>query len=96
MKKLNYIDLFAGCGGLSDGFEQTSFYQLAGAVEWELSPCRTFMERLKTKWGYKQAEKAVLRFDMQRTKELLDGYFSSVTLAQMAGGFRAPVTEASQ
>ena len=31
-----------------------------------------------------------------KTKELLDGYFSSVTLAQMAGGFRAPVTEASQ
>ena len=28
MKKINYIDLFAGCGGLSDGFEATNKYNI--------------------------------------------------------------------
>ena len=34
MKRFGYIDLFAGCGGLSDGFEQTESYELKAAVEW--------------------------------------------------------------
>lgn len=73
-KKLNYIDLFAGCGGLSDGFEQSSRFNLLAAVEWESAPCKTFANRLEKKWKFKDANKRVLRFDIQRTGELLDGW----------------------
>ena len=34
MKKYKFIDLFAGCGGLEDGFMQTGKYQDVAAVEW--------------------------------------------------------------
>jgi DNA (cytosine-5)-methyltransferase 1 len=72
--KLNIIDLFAGCGGLSDGFKLTGKYDTIAAVEWEKAPCKTLIERLKNKWKYKNAEEIVLNFDIQRTKELLNGW----------------------
>ena len=34
-RKIKSIDLFAGCGGLLDGFEQSEHYQTVAAVEWE-------------------------------------------------------------
>lgn len=73
-KKLRVIDLFAGCGGLSDGFEQTEFYNTLACVEWEKEPCRTLKKRLETKWGIKSLNDAVLHFDIQRSEELLNGW----------------------
>ena len=70
----NYIDLFAGCGGLSEGFHSNSSYNFIGAVEWEKDPVTTLVHHLKTKWKDKQAEKKVLRFDIQRTQELFEGW----------------------
>ena len=32
---LNTLDLFAGCGGLTEGFLQSGHYHTVGAVEWE-------------------------------------------------------------
>ena len=67
-KKIKSIDLFAGCGGLMDGFEQSGYYDTVAAVEWEKAPCKTLENRLKSKWEYKDAEQRVLRFDIQRIR----------------------------
>ena len=45
-KKIKSIDLFAGCGGLMDGFEQSGHYDTVAAVEWEKAPCRNLEKRL--------------------------------------------------
>lgn len=73
-KKIKSIDLFAGCGGLMDGFEQSGHYDTIAAVEWEKAPCRNLKKRLKEKWKYKDADQRVLRFDIQRTEELFEGW----------------------
>jgi DNA (cytosine-5)-methyltransferase 1 len=72
--KIKIIDLFAGCGGLSDGFEQTHLYETLACVEWEKEPCKTLANRLKTKWDYQNADDTVLHFDIQRTEELIHGW----------------------
>jgi len=72
--KYNVIDLFAGCGGLSEGFKQTKEFNFLAFVEWEKKPCETLIHRLTKKWKYKKPSEIVLRFDMQRTEELISGW----------------------
>jgi len=72
--KIRAIDLFAGCGGLMDGFEQSGHYHTVAAVEWEKAPCANLETRLRDKWGYADAGSRVLRFDIQRTDELFNGW----------------------
>lgn len=74
MKKINYIDLFAGCGGLSDGFESTQKYNLLAAVEWEKQPLNTLQKRLEEKYNIKNANKKCVNFDLQRIDELFNGW----------------------
>lgn len=74
MRKLNYIDLFAGCGGLSDGFEASNKYNILAAVEWEKKPLKTLEERLIKHYNIKNASKICLNFDIQRTEELFNGW----------------------
>ena len=71
---INTLDLFAGCGGLMDGFEQSGKFRTLACVEWEPAPCQNLVKRLHDKWGYANAEKMVLRFDIQRTTELFQGW----------------------
>lgn len=71
---LNTLDLFAGCGGLTEGFLQSGHYHTLGAVEWEKAPYETLRHRLKTAWKYPNADESVIRFDIQRTDELLSGF----------------------
>lgn len=71
---INCIDLFAGCGGLSEGFEMSESFKVHAFVEWEKRPCETLAHRLSTKWGYEDAKERVMRFDIQRTDELLEGW----------------------
>jgi len=74
MVAYNMVDLFAGCGGLTDGFKQHGGFNTAASVEWDKNACKTLIGRLKDKWGYENAEKLVIQFDIQRTDELLNGY----------------------
>lgn len=74
MKKINLIDLFAGCGGLLDGFKQTGTYESLACVEWDKEASDTLIQRLESKWGYKDASSRVLRFDLQQTDRLLNGW----------------------
>ncbi len=74
--KLNIIDLFAGCGGLSEGFEKCGEFNSLAFVEWEKQPCMTLIKRLENKWNYTNSADIVLQFDMQRVDELLYGWKS--------------------
>ena len=74
-RKHNTIDLFSGCGGLTDGFAQEGHFNVLGCVEWEAPMCSTLIHRLKTKWGHNNADNEVIRFDIQRTEELFSGFF---------------------
>jgi DNA (cytosine-5)-methyltransferase 1 len=75
---MNFIDLFAGCGGLLDGFMQEGNYHELASVEWEINPCNTLRNRLLHRWGHVNAENEVVRFDIQRTDELFNGYNDEV------------------
>lgn len=72
--KLKSLDLFAGCGGLMEGFEASDFYETLACVEWEKSPLENLENRLKEKWGYDDATRRSIRFDIRRTVELINGW----------------------
>lgn len=72
--KFNVIDLFAGCGGLTDGFLQTGSFKTLAAVDWELPTVKTLKRRLISKYSYDTSTDNVLHFDIQRTEELINGY----------------------
>lgn len=74
MEKINTIDLFAGCGGLCEGFEMDGHYNTLACVEWEKAPCENLAKHLKEKWNYSDADTRVLRFDIQRTSQLFTGW----------------------
>lgn len=68
------IDLFAGCGGLEDGFLQSGKYEDIAAVEWLQPQVNTLVKRLKTKWNIIDADERVMCFDIQREEELFYGW----------------------
>lgn len=74
MKKYKFIDLFAGCGGLEDGFLQSGKYSDVAAVEWLKPQVNTLIHRLETKWGISDAAERVMHFDIQREEELFGGW----------------------
>lgn len=74
MNKYKFLDIFAGCGGLEDGFLQTKKYTDVAAVEWLKPQVNTLRNRLKTKWKIKDSDNRVLHFDIQREHELFNGW----------------------
>ena len=77
MAKYKFIDLFAGCGGLEDGFLQTGKYIDIAAVEWLKPQVNTLIRRLEDKWGIKDASDRVMHFDIQSESELFKGWNDS-------------------
>ena len=77
MNKLNTIELFAGCGGFIDGFEQTKKYNMLASVEWNKRANDVLINRLKS-LGLKDQTQKVLTFDIQRTEELIYGWNDEV------------------
>jgi DNA (cytosine-5)-methyltransferase 1 len=77
--KLTFIDLFAGCGGLSEGFLQTNQFEALAHVEWELPMVSTLRKRLQEKWGHSEKDsiRRVIHFDIQKTNELINGKWKS-------------------
>lgn len=57
-----------------DGFEQSGVFDTLACVEWEEAPCKNLINRLRQKWGHENADKEVVRFDIQRTEELFSGF----------------------
>ncbi|WP_203249591.1 MULTISPECIES: DNA cytosine methyltransferase [Cysteiniphilum] len=79
------IDLFAGCGGLTDGFKQSKKFELKALVEWDKHAVQTLRHRLETKWYYQDVESKVIHFDIQRTDELINGYKNDVDYGTSIG-----------
>lgn len=61
-KVYNFIDLFAGCGGLSEGFYKQGFKALTH-IEIDHFACETLKTRMKH-YGYNDAENSVLELDI--------------------------------
>lgn len=61
-KKYAFIDLFAGCGGLSEGFYRKGFTALAH-VEINKFACDTLRARMRS-YGYANPEKEVVEHDI--------------------------------
>ena len=80
--KLTFIDLFGGCGGLSEGFLQSGKFDGLAHVEWEIPMVRTLRNRLTKKWNHSEEEslKHVIHFDIQKTDELINGNWGSETI----------------
>jgi len=87
-KKYTFIDLFAGCGGLSEGFLQTGRFSALAHVEWEKQMIDTLRYRLTSKWKETEAsaKKKVIYFDIQKTKELINGNWQNDSI-QKYGSF---------
>lgn len=82
----SFVDLFAGCGGLSEGFYKEGFKALAH-VEINKNACETLKTRMKF-YGYENAEEEVLNVDItsENINEIIDGAVKDRTVDLIVGG----------
>lgn len=70
MNKIKVVDLFCGCGGFIEGFEQSGLYSTEIAMDWDDNCLTTLANRLDTKWGVKDTEKRVRKVDLRDTDKV--------------------------
>lgn len=85
MSKIKIVDLFAGCGGLTEGFMQTGKYDEIAAVEWLKPQVETLRKRMCEKWGEKDSCERVMQFDIQRESELFSGWNDDIQYGSGVG-----------
>ena len=85
-RKYTFIDLFAGCGGLSEGFYRQGFKALAH-VEINHWACETLRTRMKF-YGYKNYDKEVIEHDITSDDilERIDNAVNGRTVDIIIGG----------
>ena len=85
-KQYTFIDLFAGCGGLSEGFYRQGFKALAH-VEIDHWACETLRSRMQY-YGYKDYNKEVIEQDITSDDilESLDKAINDRTVDVIIGG----------
>ena len=85
-KKYTFIDLFAGCGGLSEGFYRQGFKALAH-VEIDHWACEALRTRMKF-YGYKDYDKEVIEHDITSDDilERIDNVVNGRTVDIIIGG----------
>ena len=95
MSKLTFIDLFSGCGGLSEGFMLSNHFEGLAHVEWEKPMVKTLRNRLVKKWNHSElkAEKTVIHFDIQKSNELINGNWSEESINQFGNNNNSLVIE---
>ena len=88
MNKITAIDLFSGAGGLSEGFLQTGRFDFLAHVEWEKPMVDTLRANLIKRWGYSEqhALESVIRFDIQKTEQLITGSWNEETISDYGQG----------
>ena len=47
MSKYRVVDLFSGCGGISEGFYRTGKVDIVGAIDFEQSACDTYQQNFQ-------------------------------------------------
>jgi DNA (cytosine-5)-methyltransferase 1 len=84
MKKINYLDLFSGCGGLSYHFLKDKRFNLISSADNDLACHNTYLE-LCNSLGIKNSDKKVLKLDLNKNSNLINN-FSGINLDLVIGG----------
>ena len=71
---MNIVDLFCGCGGLTEGFLTTRKFTTLAIVDWDKPSLETLKNRMKTKWNYDNIDDISIHFDLQKIDQLQNGF----------------------
>jgi DNA (cytosine-5)-methyltransferase 1 len=73
---IRFLDLFAGCGGLSDGFISVPGFESVAHVEWKKAPADTLRRRLRSK--HLPANESVIECDITHRDQVFQALDSIV------------------